>query len=317
MKKIRAITFSILLSIIMVPSAFATEPELKQEEPSYNESIFEIGSDIKLSGNYKNNLFLIGSDVVIEENAHFLGDIYIASSNITINAEVNSLYVAGTKININADINGDLYLAASEINIADGVKIDGRVTYNDDLSNADAILAVTNNTSVYKSRSLNIDFANVFNTNIVGILFTIASFSVVLLLMIFLAPKFIDKIGEEQEKFDLPDFFALPMKGLAVFIIIPIIIALLIITIVGLPAAGILLILLLTVMLIAIPMTGYYIGGWLDKGDTQKSLQKFLRGFIGVAVIEILALIPYVGALVVVFACLFGVGLFAKIIRQK
>ena len=225
--------------------------------------------------------------------------------------------MAGTKININADINGDLYLAASEINIADGVKIDGRVTYNDDLSNADAILAVTNNTSAYKSRSLNIDFANVFNTNIVGILFTIASFSVVLLLMIFLAPKFIDKIGEEQEKFDLPDFFALPMKGLAVFIIIPIIIALLIITIVGLPAAGILLILLLTVILIAIPMTGYYIGGWLDKGDTKKSLQKFLRGFIGIAVIEILALIPYVGALVVVFACLFGVGLFAKIIRQK
>ena len=288
MKKLGVFLLSVLVAFLLSPVALA-EPMLTDgvksniaaedvEVNSADKTLIMFGTTVDLSGSYEKNLF-----------------------------------VAGSKVNINATVQGDAYIFAETIEFGEAANIEGILNYNDDAKIIGEIKAKET-----KTYSPNISLPT-FSFGVVGdfafMLWSILAFIVLAVILVLAAPKLFKAINKKTAKYNIKQFFVDVLLGGAFLLVTPIAMLLMVFTIIGIPAAIVLLLVYIIMLIIAMPISGYYIGKIILK-KVDKVPAMVGAATLGVAIIQLVSIIPYIGWLIELTSVVFGVGLLLKVARK-
>ena len=273
---------------------------------------FHAANKIIIQGDYEKDLFAIGNEINISSKASLARDAYILGNVVRLSTDIpGTVFVAGNKISLeNITIGGDLRIAASELEILGDVKITGAFVYNQDINivGNDSITAGT--TEPYHPITWGLRLGE--GSKIITAILNLAASIVVAIVFILIAKKFFTNLKKEVNTVDAKIVLKNFGFGLLTMIVVPILSVLLAITIIGLPAAAILLLAFVIAVALSTTVTAAFVGNKiLPKRGTVFTTTLVL---IALALIE---LIPYVGPFCCSLAAIFGLGIIVRMLFRK
>lgn len=290
---------------------------------------FMAANNLNISGDVLKDNFVAGN------NINVIGDIgrdaYLFGSIININGTIGrNLYVYGSEINISGTIDGDAKISADKIfisseatisgdieinteyiEIEEGTQIGGVVTYN---SNAKEIIipnSVRNNKNDIVD--IQIEEENILVSEIKDIAKWICINIVLFIITILICPAFFDKIDKIFKEKDTMIIGNSIGWGLLLFITMPIISIIALITVIGSALGFAALLIYIVILVYSTVITGYLLGRILFDN---KNLNKYLIGVIGIVIIEILRRLPVIGGIMSFIVLLVSFGVIREVIRK-
>lgn len=277
--------------------------------------LFAAGSAVSVSDATFKDGFVAGSEVKLN-NVQIARDLYAAGSNITVTGTVGrNLFVSGDNVVIDGAINGDVYVDATTLIINSNSVITGKITYNDDAETTISKDAVIGSKTTYKnpSRDVSIDAKSLTTTVIVNKLLNtltnLLNILVVGLLMVLLIPRLFEKLSEIEANRLLPSF----AWGLLILVAAPVIALIALFTFVGI-SAGILIGVLYGVLIYLSTIFSTYV---ITKLIFKKVKNPYLILLIGLPIVYIIKLVPFLGGLLSFALLCLGLGLLTNIIKRK
>lgn len=303
-----------------------------------SDSLFILGGNVNINSEVGGYLHACGGTVNI--NSEINGDIISCGGTINFNSEVEGdIRTAGGSISINSPVRGDLIAVSGDLNInseingdiaiAGGkVSIGGIIDGNADISAEKIILrkdAVIKGDFIYKAKEI------VFSEDQVEgkitaetyksynwkpklmpsfIIYSILSMLVLGLVVVAVAPKTSSRLAESMNK----NFWKNMLCGLAALILTPISAVIIAVTVIGIPLAFALFMVYIAAIIVAPVFPALWIGNLILK-KKQKSI--FKPAGLGLAVIAVLASVPFIGGLVKLLAVLLGLGALGMMIYNS
>ena len=269
------------------------------------------GVNVVISGDYENDLFVAGEDVSILEDATLGRDVYLAATTAAISADIpGNLYATGTNLVLeDITISGDVLLSFGNITFGKNVKILGTLSYNNDASISgtvpDCELDIYYNPTSESSP---------FLSGLISTVLSFCGYTIVLVILVLIAPKWLQKLSAIAKSYDSKKGLIDLGIGFALLIGTPIAAILLIATLVGLPLGLLGLALYIILIYLSTLITGYFIGGLFIKGSDNKGVM-IGRGTAGIAILQVISLIPAIGTIVMLASLLMGLGLTIRSLR--
>ncbi len=284
--------------------------DVLQTSGKYNYG-FYAGNTITISGTYSKDLFVAGNVIIIDQSAQISGDLYVAGNSVTVSTPVQNIYVASSSLKIDAPIAGNVYTGTGAIDLTDRASIGGTLKY---ASNATVSgLSASIQTEVYEDTVERKE--STLSSKASSTLYTICSFSAVMLIMALCAPNFLAKIRLQKSQNDFSACALDALKGIAILIGTPLAAIFLLITMFGLPLAGVITALYVAGLILAIPVVGYYLGCLLVKDSLKPSKwREFTRGILGITVVELISLIPSLGSFCMFITLSWGLGILWQVL---
>lgn len=281
-----------------------------------------VGETVNISGNIAGDLFVAGNKITIADNVHIKGDLLFSAGAIHINGIVDGdIKGGGGEITIGGKVGGDINLEVSELTILSTADINGSLTYIGEDRAVIQTGAQINGITTHKLPEAKEDQSETFllalfssiKTKFIGLLMALLAG----LLIILIAPKRLASLAESISSRPGPS----AGWGALMLFVTPIAAVVICITIVGLPVGLIALALWgIAIYLAQIPV-GLFLGQWIishfrDIEDTRGIMIGALA--IGLIILKLLSLIPYLGFFIGLAVILFGLGsVIAAIRRQK
>lgn len=321
---------------LMAAGAFVTG------EVIVNGDAFVAGSDVKISGSYQDDLNVAGSQVtvagVVEDNlrvaggtvtidAMVNGNLMVAGGQVTIVKDVvvaGDLFVAGGMVVINGDVKGDvkatggnvvlagnfagnLAIDAEELDVSDSALIEGDLSYTarEKLSDAGGRILGKINFEEWTERADRGAAAGM------GILSGIWDFIVGILMLfvvgtviVLLTPDSAEKVVMNYAK----HLWMSLLYGIIALIVVPILGFVFMITVVGIPLGLILWVLYGVSLYLGVVFAALTIGSLIINRKSLKWTSMLLALALGVFLLQIIGIIPWVGGLVYFILMLVGFG---------
>ncbi len=272
------------------------------------------GNSIVVKGAVENDLFVAGSAVEITEEASIGRDIFGAAGSFLIKANLNgNVFVSGNRLVLeNVTIDGDLSVGFDEITIKGKSSVSGKFTYNDTAVITGLDNLSTGETVTYSGAKKNaISFATTVTDKLLGI------FGRLLVTIVFLA--LCAKFGKHLlDEFCAASSWKYIALGFGLLITVPLASIFVMVSVIGLPLGLIGMASYALFAYIAESVTGGVVGNLLAaKVFKQEKMHIFLKYTIGIVLIELLTLIPYVGSLIGAVSTCFGFGYLARKLFRK
>lgn len=294
-------------------------------------NVFIFGQDVKITGKINGSLFVFATNLTIDDSAYIALHTFAAAQNITISGFTSDMYAASGNFNmtdtgvvyrdlklvsenatllgqIGRDINmtantikvyeneennlyvgGNLsYSSVKEIEHLNDIKVDGEVSY----------------TQITEQEETDNNVALDYLYGTIGsVIFTLVIYA----LIIFLAPKFVEKSKEYMSVRALLS----GAIGLAFTILVPIIALVLLFTVLGLPLMFLILAVYIFVLMISSVIVATAINEFIvSKVQSLNTTWKKILMIIPIsAVIYLLKQLPYVGIWISAIVFLVGVGI--------
>lgn len=261
-----------------------------------------LGNNVNVKGIINNDGFIFGNVITFDENVVISRDLIIFGSDITINGKINrDVRIYGMNVKINGEISGNVEVKATEITV-DG-KIDGTLSYNED-----AIIAI--NGEVNKTNKTEKLVADVtFQDKLWDFIVDYGGKLVLFLAFALLVPQLFKRIDKKNEKITILNVFSLFGFGTLSLILIPTIFLMLLTLIFCMPLAILILILYIIAIWLSSIFTSYLVGNLIWKKFIKKEENIYLTGLIGISIVSILSIIPYIGVLISAIVVMFGMGI--------
>lgn len=300
--------------IIAVGAHIVIEAEVKG-------NIRAAGASVIIKGNVEKNLTVFGADLSIEKDVEIGKNLIFAGGNVIINGKINkNLYGAGGNLVLNSEILGNAYLGVDpegKLTLLPQTNIYGNLEYTASqtaelkpgaqIQQQEKFSQIKQKTSADPQNILKSIFWFAWFVMLLGTL-------VVGLVVVSLFKDFTLKVNKVVEKNVL--FYIL--KGLVFLIITPIALIILAATIIGLPLAFILGALYFITLYLAKIFIGVYLGDKIIKlFNKSKEIQLIWSMILGVVVLYILFAIPFLGMLIKLVVCLWGVGVLLTIFKKQ
>ncbi|MBR3319045.1 hypothetical protein IKG06_00895 [Candidatus Saccharibacteria bacterium] len=271
------------------------------------------GYSIKVDGAVSKDLFTAGSSIELGEDTLIGRDLYAAAQTVLIKANLagNAFIGAERLVLENVTIDGDLNVSASDIVIKGKSSVAGTFKYNDsaritgldELSTGDIITytAPTNEVS--------------FGTSLTGQFVILLGRLLVTIVIVAIASKFSKRLLDE---FSAKNSWKDLALGLGLLLGIPLACLFIMITVIGLPLGIIGLVCYGLFAYLSTSVTGGVVGNLVaTKLFKKEGMHIFLKYTIGIVLIELMGLIPYIGSLITGLSVCFGFGyLIHKLFRQ-
>ncbi|MBR3320213.1 hypothetical protein IKG20_02820, partial [Candidatus Saccharibacteria bacterium] len=208
-------------------------------------------------------------------------------------------------------IDGNVNAAFNEIVIKGKVSISGTFKYNNTANITGMENLSAGSTETYVSETREVSFATSLKSKLISLLGRL----LVTIVFIAIAGKFTKRLITE---FNLKSSWKYLGLGLALLIGVPLAAVFVMVTIIGLPLGLIGVGAYILFAYIATSVTGLIVGDKLAKHLFKKEkMHPFLKATIGITLLTLLGLIPYVGSLIGAISACFGFGyLVRKIFRQ-
>ncbi len=273
---------------------------------------FHAANKIVVNGKYEKDLFAFGNQIVISSEAQIARDLYAAGNKIEIKANIpGTAFVAARRIVLNnVTIDGDLRVAAAEVEIIGDVKITGTFAYNEDLNIIGESDFVAGHTEMYQP--LTFGFRLGKSAKIIFAILSLAMSIVTSIVFILIAKKFFNYLKERTKEAD--GMFVLKKFGIGLLaaVVTPIAAVVLIATIIGIPAAIILLFAFMIALVLSLTIFAAFVGNKIMQNQST-----ILSATIVLVVLALVGMIPVVGWVLNTAGVLIGFGILVSAIFEK
>lgn len=271
------------------------------------------GNSVKINGTIEKDLFAAGSSVELGEDTLIGRDLYAAATTVLIKANLSgNAFIGGSRIVLeNVTIDGDLNVEAGEIVIKGKSSVAGTFKYNDNAHITGLDDLATGDIITYAAPTNEVSFGQSLTSKLVFLLGRL----LVTIVLVAIASKFAKRLLDE---FSAKDSWKDLALGLGLLIGIPLASIFIMVTVIGLPLGIVGLVLYGLFAYLATSVTGGVAGNLIaTKLFKKENLHIFLKYVIGIVLIELMGLIPYIGSLITGIAICFGFGyLVHKLFRQ-
>lgn len=273
------------------------------EEVKYNTSneyVALFGNRVSIQGSIKDGAIFGNivnlSDVIIDR------DIVIFGNKISLAGTYNgNVVVYGNNVNIeNGKFLGDITIHSSMIEMGSNTIVSGVLRYNEDTK-----IANINYSSNIKTEIIprNVEVIST-KDKVLKHIDNIVRLLVIFLVMYLLIPKLFDKINNKVGKNYL--------YGLISFIVLPLVLMLLVFTNYAASVAVICIMLYVIFIMISKVLVGYVIGKYIYTKIFKLEEKKYLCGILGIVVIYLLTLIPYIGVIITISNLIYSFGIISN-----
>lgn len=295
---------------------------------------FAMGNDVTVTGQINGDLFVMGNTVTIDENAIIYNNLFVLANEVIFNGTAYNIYALSSKLTISgaANIYRDVAAYSNEINIAGRVQRDvsittNKLTFADDSktliygsleysSTDEATIpdGVVQGDVKYTKIDTSISTGELVLKYIVRFVATAIFVLVVVLFLIFFAPKSIDRA-----KYNLVGRpFATTGIGILGIVLIPFVAILLMTLTVTMPLACVIAVIYgilvsLGFSFFAIAIAKYFV----DMFKLSKKWQLALFTVISALVMYALTIIPVIGGYAQIFFTVVGFGIALVTIFSK
>ncbi|HUY05504.1 MAG TPA: hypothetical protein VMV62_02185 [Candidatus Paceibacterota bacterium] len=270
------------------------------------------GGSIDVGQPVAGDLFALGFSV--RDAGRVGGSVFIVAANTTLtNGSAGPVTVYGNNVSLAGDFAGNVkIIAGGRVSIAPGTAIRGTLSYEAPVEAVIPSSAVIGGGVTYTNTSYLPD-TNTSRTLALASLgfFLIARILGALILAGLLAGLFstfartvIDHAATDRPR----DILLALLLGFAIIVATPIVIALLMLTFVGIGIALLILILYALLVLLALMYAGILVGGLLVRRFFARDRVLWHDGVLGMAVLSLVSLVPFIGLPIVFLFMLFSAG---------
>jgi cytoskeletal protein CcmA (bactofilin family) len=227
------------------------------------------------------------------------GDIVIVDGPVRIAGHVTGDVVAiAGKVRISGQVDGDVVTVANRLRLLEGAHVRGDVSYGDEKPIVASGATVDGKVKKIKNKIGVGAFA--WAIGLIVWLAVTASSLILGVLVVGFTPRAVEVAWEAAEA----SLGAVIGMGVGLFVGIPLVAALVAATVFGLPLA-----LLLLLALLPLYALGYVTSAWiLGRRILSGRRDRFVPFLIGLLILRVIALIPFLGALAGICATAFGLG---------
>jgi len=270
------------------------------------------GNVIDFNGRTSRDLYIAGNVVTLKADAELGRDVFVASSSLAVETDLagDLAVTAETVVLKDIEVRGNVNINAARVQFDGDVKIAGALTYNDDASVSGLDRVSYGSIEAYHVDTP--DAAALIVAEVYGKFISIAGLFVVMALIAAFYPKVHDKLANEA---NVNSFGADLAIGLGTLIIIPAVALLSFFTVVAAPLGVIAIVLYLVMIYLAQGFAGAWLGHILLTKLMKGKSNVFAEIFVGVLILGLLALIPFVGVATGFIGMLLGLGLIVKCIK--
>lgn len=299
---------------------------------------FIFGTNVTISGEIGGDVFVLADNVTFTNTSYVHGNIFACANVMKMDGLAYDLYAVSEnfELNSNSIIARDVKILASNMLIEGKVKRDAYITTNGLAFAEDAKNLITGNlyysseaefsisedvvngsikyTALDNETSIGETIMSYINTVFSALLYSLA----VVLLAVWLAPKFVDKTGILLKE-KAPQSFGLGLLASIILVVVSIII---LIATSGLGLSVFAALIAIFVLALTIAKTIFSIGLvklFANKFKLEKKFQIVLLSLFAVFVITLLELIPFVGGIIEFIVCMTGFGMvvFNLVIKKE
>lgn len=278
---------------------------------------FVAGNKIDIKGEYEKDLFVAGNVININKTSKIGRDFYLAGNKATISTVINgNLYVAASTLNLdNTVINGNVYVTTSNLVLGDNVVINGTLKYNDNANTKGIDASTITKVETYKGIEREEETTKVkiqdFVVSLLGLL-------LIGVILNALWPNIFKKLKEVTNEYNFVNGLKDTLIGFLILIALPVFLIIMLMTIIGVPLAIIGFIMYGIMIYLTNVFVGYLLGDVLIRKVFNKTdVNNYLAILLGIVIIELLKVVPFVGALVSIITLCLGLGIIKKILISK
>ncbi len=279
-----------------------------------NVSIFSnIGDDVRvgggtviIQGKVVGDVMLGGGQINISGEG-VGGDVAVGGGDVSINAPIaGDLYVGGGNVYINAPVGGNVKIEAEKVTLGSGAVISGSLTYKakKELTQETGAVVVgrVSFEEMKAEKEAKIALAAIFSVAIVWKFLTLLVCALIVGLLLRRYSKEIVSIATKQPLYELG-------RGLVVIFVMPVVAALLMATLIGIPFGILGLIGFVALIILAWITAPIILGAVVYKYFSKRELEiSWKTILLGVFLFSIIELVPLVGSLANTFLVLIALG---------
>lgn len=277
-----------------------------------SEYLFTSGNVVKVNSQKSRDAFIAGYNVSVNDST-FERDAYVAGETVRFDSKAGrNVYLVGNKVFVSGTVEGNVTIYASEIVVKDNTVIKGVLKYSSDSKTNISKTAVIGSIKKEKNNNIGVkvDSKATFASVLMGKVFSFANALLIAVIMLLLFPKLYEKIAKQDKNTILKN---LGYGALTLFVV-PIAAMIIMITMVGLSTGLILLDLFIVCAYLSTIFTSYYFSNMILGNKIKNRLLVLL---IGLLVIYVLDLIPFISILVSISSLCIGLGLVINMIFNR
>lgn len=250
-----------------------------------------IGGEVTLAKLVKGDVVVMGGSLTILSTAVIEGDVLFLGNDLTIEGEVmGGIHGNAQKVRINSKVGGDISLTAQTLlTFGDNASVLGSVTYKSDnllirAQNAHIAGDIQRTESPLQT---NAGFFEMYGLRVFILLFTS-------LAIFFVGRKYMQQIVEQSNRsFGVPG-----LVGLGVFILVPFISAVFMVSVIGVLIGVALFAFYIAMLIFAFALSGIFFGSYLQRILLKRETITLSTVFLGVLGLLLIGLVPYLGGII-------------------
>lgn len=276
---------------------------------------FVFGNIVKFTGQTERDLYLAGNVITLAHDAKIGRDVFAASGELRVETDLaGDLSVTADRVIINSDvtISGNVNIIADIIEFGNGVNIGGKLVYNDNARVSGADSVVYKEIEVYHVQEVSAEARLV--AAFYAKFLSIAGLFLIMALILALYSGLHDKIETEANAARLGVNLAL---GLGTLVVVPVVAIFAFLTMVAAPLGIIALLIYLICLYLAQGFTGLWLGHLVVEKLFKLKGNAFVEALIGIVILGLLALVPFVGIVTGFVSMIIGLGLIVNCIKPR
>ena len=277
------------------------------------------GGSVTIKSKVVKNVTVAGGMVTIAKEAEIGKNLLVAGGVVEINGKINkNVYGAGGQVILNSEISGSAYLSIDPeggLILYPETTIAGNLEYSASQTAEIKTGAKIGNEEKFSQWEKKGQVApDVAVLKWLGWLIMLLGVIIVGLVVVTL---FKDLTLKTQKIIDKKILISI-LKGLVYIIVTPVVLIILSVTLIGLPLAFILGVLYFVILYVSKIFVAVFVGDRIIKFfNKNKEVQLIWSMIAGLIVLCILFVIPYVGWLIKLIVCLWGLGVLMSIIKKE
>jgi cytoskeletal protein CcmA (bactofilin family) len=268
-------------------------------------SVRAAGSDIRIGGEIGRNVTAAGSRVVLERRARVVGNSYLVGRSVRVDGTAGGLVrIAAQEVVLTGRITGDVLVEASRLRIGPEAVIEGDLRYRLRRGEEPAIEAGARIDGEVYPLSPRPRIPVRATLRILALVGFLVAGAVLVALLPGLSQAAQARVGARP----LSAF----ATGILLLLLVPVLLALLAVTVIGIPLALVAAALFGVTVYLAPVVSALWVGRLLLRGSTYPERPELVGAFLlGGVLLGVLGLVPWVGPAVLALATIFGLGAFA------
>lgn len=257
------------------------------------------------------NVSIAAQTLNLDSSAHIGQDVSLVAQTADLEGNINRDIVARvTTMTIGDQVGRNVNFAGNQLTLDSHAHVQGALTYRSP-QKADmlqgSVVADGINYSASSARRSHLQWWS--NATLPAFIYMLVAFFVLAMALLLIVPQGIHHIGEEAAR----HLGRTLLWGLGMLLLPPVLFALLIVTVVGIPLAFVFLAAVLFVALLSGPVTAYYTGSLV----LPKSNDVILRMLVGVVILTVLLFIPFVNILAFLGTYIVGTGAIMGTLQKR